>query len=318
MTPIRYERASALHDMYVAAPSLAEAAPEMSTSRSFSFAPLLFLLLAPLSLSLAGVGATTLFLSDTETSTGNTFAAGPLDFTLSAEGLLEGDVGDGEASGFSVTPEITPASNMLPFSYEVSAVLGGDEAFCAALQVTGSAPPLSYSGDASSFFAGPTNDLTPWELSFFVPLGTSINEGATCMVDITYAGYQEGSSLGVMYHDSETLSLLLTYAPTPPVVPALLEIQSFGAPEVLGEEIPSEEPPVELPPETPEEGIPEEGTEGVEGEGTEEMLQETTEEQEEPAQEEIIQEEEETEEPPAEIEETTTEELQEPEETLEA
>lgn len=234
-----------------------------------AFVALLFPLTTTL---LGGSGSTILFFSDSERSVGNLFDAGRLDIALSVEEATEASLGLGEEAGHTVVPVISVPPQTLPFSYTVDAVAGGNSAFCNALQVMGTPPPLSYNGSVNGFSVGTTSDQTPWQLHFFVPDTALLPIGAQCMVTLTYDAFQDGGQEGIEYHDSEHITLLFTFNPAPPAAPlqrsaALNEfmvIPDASTEEVLGtttEEIALPESVVEPEPANEEpviEEIPEE------------------------------------------------------------
>lgn len=203
-------------------------------------------LLFPLTTTLlGGSGSTILFLSDTERSAGNLFDAGRLDISLSVSEATEATIGLGEAAGHTITPVITVPPLTLPFSYTVDAVTGGNPAFCNALQVIGTPPPLSYNGSVNGFSVGTTSDQTPWALHFFVPDGAVISANAQCMITITYDAFQDGGLPGIEYHDEEQITLLLTFSSLSPVAP-LQQFSIFNESMlILDEVVEGPQPPFE-------------------------------------------------------------------------
>ncbi|MGB4076106.1 MAG: signal peptidase I [Minisyncoccia bacterium] len=213
-------------------------------------------LLIPVSIAVANVEATMLYFSDLESSIGNTFAAGPLDFILTPEEALEATIGPGEVAGFALTPTVSPIANILPFSYSIRGVVGGNPAFCSALQLRGFAPPFSYDAPVSALASAPTDDLTPWNILLFVVSGAGITEGAQCEVELVYSAFQYDGAPGIKYHDEERIQILLTYSGAPPVAPLLrtlsLPLEEGPGGQVLGETtLPTEGPPAEEPPPAP-------------------------------------------------------------------
>lgn len=231
-----YVRTSPLEDMFVLR-TIEENTPSIRTLFSERAFLSVLSLLIPLSLFVGNTSTTILYFSDSEASSGNTFAAGPLDISLSPNGLVEGTISEGESGVYSIAPVLSHPLDTLPYSYEVSATVSGNQPFCNALLVDGSAPPLSYSGLANAFSAGPTEDTTPWNLTFSIPDGSLITGGAQCLVHLVYSAYQHNGALLTEYHDEEHVDILLTYVE--PVLPLQLVVPEML--RVLPESFPPEE-----------------------------------------------------------------------------
>ncbi len=172
---------------------------------------LLMIIAVPALLSGGGTGA---YFSDHEQSTGNTFAAGPLDFIVSS--VPTGATLFLNQAGENFTLTVSPVAGSLPFRYKVSAVASGNPAFCAAITAVGAAP-LAYSGPVASLTTSDTDSLTPWSLVLSLPLpATGVVDGQICSLDLTFEGYQEGGVIGTEYHDTE--HVILNLIADPPVV----------------------------------------------------------------------------------------------------
>lgn len=211
-TAVVYERPGPVSDMfvprYVSIASIV--APIRRTPRFFSV--LMLLITAP---TLLYQGSTLSFFSDSEVSTGNTFAAGPLDFTVSPDHpsatLIAGQTGE----TFVMT--LAPGAGSLPFQYKVSGAASGNAAFCAAITASGGAP-LPFSGSAGAISTADTASLSPWSLTLTLPSGApGVVDGQMCILDLTYQGYQEGGIAGTEYHDTE--HVILTLTADPPLIP---------------------------------------------------------------------------------------------------
>lgn len=213
-TAVVYERPGPVSDMFVPrhVSIAAIAAPIRRAPRFFSV--LLLLITVP---TLLYQGSTLSFFSDSETSTGNTFAAGPLDFTVSPDHssaiLVAGQTGE----TFVIT--VAPIAGSLPFQYKVSGATSGNAAFCSAITASGGAP-LPFSGSAGAISTTDTTSLSPWPLTLTLPSGApGVVDGQMCILDLTYQGYQEGGAAGTEYHDTEHVVLTLTADPPPTPLP---------------------------------------------------------------------------------------------------
>jgi hypothetical protein len=213
-----YARTSPMADMFVPHRVAVSLPMRRRTYRASTVAAALLAIIAvPALLTGSSTGA---YFSDLEQSTGDTFAAGPLDFTVSVvppgATLVLGQAGE------TFTLTVTPIAGSLPFRYKVSAVTSGDAAFCSAITASGAAP-LAYNGSASALATGDTNDLTPWSLTLTLPSPSpSVVDGMKCNLDLTYQGYQEGGAVETEYHDTEHVVLNLVADPPqlPPPPPA--------------------------------------------------------------------------------------------------
>ena len=207
-----YERPGPLSDMFVPHQVTVSLPLHKRIYRSpIVVTALLMILAVPVLLVGGGTGA---YFSDHEQSTGNTFAAGPLDFIVSS--VPTGATLFLNQAGENFTLTVSPVAGSLPFRYKVSAVASGNPAFCAAITAVGAAP-LAYSGPVASLTTSDTDSLTPWSLVLSLPLpATGVVDGQICSLDLTFEGYQEGGVIGTEYHDTE--HVILNLIADPPVV----------------------------------------------------------------------------------------------------
>ncbi len=242
-----YERPGPLSDMFV--PHQVEISLPAKKQRVYRspvvVTALLMLIAVP---ALLTGGGTSAYFSDNEQSTGNTFAAGPLDFTVSS--VPTGATLFLDQAGENFTLTVSPIANNLPFRYKVSAAASGNPAFCAAITAIGAAP-LAYSGPAASLTTSDTNDLTPWSLVLSLPLpATGVVDGQLCNLDLTFEGYQEGGAAGTEYHDTE--HVILNLVADPPVIAPQSASVSTPTPTPTPTEIPTPtETPIPTPTPTP-------------------------------------------------------------------
>jgi len=221
---IAYERPGPLSDMFVPRHILMSSSPIVATRRHAPKFLIAFLLLVTMP-ALMYQGSTLSYFNDTEVSTGNTFAAAPLDFTVSPDHssatLIAGQTGE----TFIIT--VAPIAGSLPFQYKIAGATSGNAAFCSAITASGSAP-LPFSGPASSISTGSTASLSPWSLTLTLPSGApGVVDGQMCILDLTYQGYQDGGAVGTEYHDTEHVILTLTADPPivmPSATPSALQI----------------------------------------------------------------------------------------------
>jgi hypothetical protein len=261
-----YSRVSPLDDMYV--PERAEQAPKSGFRRGQFFAALALTL--PAALALANVPGTLLFFADTEGAGGNALTAAPLDFLVDADApmAIALTVGDGEEEGDAFSPFVIPSPGSIGFEYRITVEeTGGNPAFCAALQLFGTPPLFDYVGPLLGLSTATTTEVAPWSLLLYLPEGSGIADGAVCMVELVYSGFQEGGEAGQEFHDEERLALMITAnipEPEAAFAPLLLSAPEEPEEEPVIEDEPKEEevPPAEPPPaeeplvEEPEEPAP--------------------------------------------------------------
>lgn len=218
---IAYERPGPVSDMFVPQ-RISISSIAMPARRAPRFVSALLLLVA--APALLYQGSTLSYFSDREASTGNTFAAGPLDFTVTPDHtsaiLNLGQLGE----TFVLT--VAPVTGSLPFRYKVSGAASGNATFCAAISASSSAP-LPYAGTITAFTTGDTDSLAPWSLVLSLPLpAVGVVDGQICILDLAFEAYQEGGAVGTEYHDTEHVVLTLTADPpviVPPTAPDTLQ-----------------------------------------------------------------------------------------------
>ena len=233
---IVYERPGPLSDMFVPhRVSIAPAPPRVRRAPALISAVLLMFALP----ALAFHGSTGAFFTDEEQSTGNTFAAGPLDITVAADHAEAILMAGGDAETFTIT--LSSGAYILPFKYRVTGFTSGSAVFCNAITASGGAP-LAYDGPAKTLVAGDTSDTAPWQLALTLPAGApGVVDGQKCILDLKYEAYQEGGAPGTEYHDTE--HVLLTLTADPPVAPPpapMMRMMASPSPEALA---PQEEQP---------------------------------------------------------------------------
>lgn len=205
----------------------------------------------PGALLLTHAGFTALTLSDLEQTTGNTFAAGLLDLSLTTASETSAQLQPGEENGHTVIPVLTSSDDNLLFSYGVHAATEGDATFCSVLSVRAVSGPVAYLGPAAALSTGTTTDMTPLELLFFIPANMAVPPSVSCTITLTYTATQEGAAPGTEYHDDEHLVLTFT---TPSPVPLLLAAPLETDATATG--TPSSEPEPNLEEPAPEEAAP--------------------------------------------------------------
>ncbi len=255
-----YERPGPVSDMFVPHQVTVSLPIHKRIYRSpIAVLALLAVIALPVLLSGGGTGA---YFSDHEESTGNTFAAGPLDFAVSSIPTDATLLLDQAGENFTLT--VSPVPGSLPFRYKVSAAASGNPAFCAAITAVG-AGPLVYSGPAASLVTSDTSSLTPWSLTLSLPLpATGVVDGQLCNLDLFFEGYQEGGAVGTEYHDTEHVILNLVagqqvivqqrvVGPTPDVISEVTEPTPTPSPtpEPVVTPTPTPEPTI-IPTPTPE------------------------------------------------------------------
>jgi predicted ribosomally synthesized peptide with SipW-like signal peptide len=242
-----YMRRTAMADMFTV-----ESIPARALEAKVSEAPtrppyfLFTVIMLVASIALSQTSTTSAYFSDLEQSTGNTFAAGSLFFTLAG---TPGDetLGAGDSTAFTYTP--TPGTGSLPFAYTVTASsTGGDPVLCGALTATVSAPPFIYIGLLTALTSGPQIDLTPAVITVGLPgNATGFADGAICNLDIVYSAWQTNGAPGTQYHDVQRVPLTIHASVAAPVAPIVQLLDTPPPPDVPLETIlvATDTPPVE-------------------------------------------------------------------------
>jgi predicted ribosomally synthesized peptide with SipW-like signal peptide len=219
----RYVRKNVMADMFVVE-AVPVRVPEVKVLEKPTRPPyfLLTVMMLIASIALSQTSTTSAYFSDAEQSTGNTFAAAPLFFTLAGT-PGEGTLGAGDSVAFTYTP--TPGAGSLPFAYNVTAsTTGGDPALCGALTAAVSAPPFTYSGLLNALTSGSLSDLTPAVITVALPgSATGFADGAVCNLDIVYTAWQVNGTPGTQYHDVQKVPLTIHAAVSQPVIPPINE-----------------------------------------------------------------------------------------------
>jgi predicted ribosomally synthesized peptide with SipW-like signal peptide len=165
-------------------------------------------------LSVVRADATSAYFSDAEHSNGNAFSAGAIDFTVATSS--EFTLSAGGAQSFSLS--ILPGSTTLPFLYSVTASATGTPALCAALTVDAGAP-LPFNGSLATLQTSNTSSLDTWPLTISLPNASGVADGDTCVVDLTYRGWEQGGAAGTEFHDDEHVFLTIhAHVEAPPVI----------------------------------------------------------------------------------------------------
>jgi predicted ribosomally synthesized peptide with SipW-like signal peptide len=160
------------------------------------------------------ISKTFAYYSDTETSLGNTFQAGTLDFHLKGGDWLPEENAVNLQPGSSVTTTISVIKDgSLDFVYSASTSIdteNSDLQFCNALNLKVElATSTLYNGSLSSLsfspvlISGDRDDLT-----FTLTLSSSYlppEDGASCVFTFIFRGWQENLSFGQGFYDEEEI-----------------------------------------------------------------------------------------------------------------
>lgn len=183
---------------------------------------------------------TVAFFSDMEKSAANVLSAGILGITLSATPTTY-TFGDGAVPDIlssAATPAAIPGS--FPMSLRVTFDdTGGVPALCAALALSATGTPFTYSGSLLSFSAT-TSSFAPFTFDVSLPDDTGLADGDTCTLDIVYRAWAAGTPENTGYTDEKRVPYSFTYH-----APVVL----FSAPLMLLDEStpPTDEPPADPP-----------------------------------------------------------------------
>jgi|GEM_PF-2099425 len=142
------------------------------------------------SFSLAQVGSTVSILNDTETSGGNEYVAGVLDFTLNIS-PFSNDAWTNLTPGTTTARDVDVEPNILsnPFVYYASSTnFVGDRTFCDAINVIATLDEdVMYDGPLTELLSATTTVIDAWNLEF------SNNQNffnSVCQFDIDFNGWQ--------------------------------------------------------------------------------------------------------------------------------
>jgi len=178
--------------------------------KKLSFKNTFLLLIIGLSwLGLSAVGETRASFVDTETSSGNTFTAATLDFSLSSPGNFSSSVTPTQSSSRNIS---VVNNGSLGFQYTVQASnFSGDSALCNALNLDANVDGgvSEYNGVLNSFSTGSIVFGLPEDWVFTVSLTSNDSslQNKTCNFDFVFNGGQIGSS---GFSDQETISNSVT------------------------------------------------------------------------------------------------------------
>jgi len=181
------------------------------------------LVLNALIFSSATIGSTVSYFNDTESSTGNTFTASAIDFTVETDGNSYG-FQDGiidEPDG-AVVQVVSPETGSSPARYELSVEFAnGTQELCNAVIATVS-EPFIYNGPLATLSASGVLFDDPWSLG--LTLGAGVFEpGTFCSINFVYRAYHTDAEGNTGYTDEEKVPLTLTILTPAPVAPEAFE-----------------------------------------------------------------------------------------------
>lgn len=160
------------------------------------------------------------YFSDTETSTGNTFSATTLDFSLrdTSNVVLSSPLLNAAAwiPGSSETKTVrVKKDGLADFKYQLTATrTGGDAGLCTALQVEAKFGGTMYSGGLLGLTITPQTiggaGQDDWNIKVSLSDGFSALKNKTCSFDLTYKSWQTNSDGTWGFSSSKTLSNTIT------------------------------------------------------------------------------------------------------------
>ncbi len=158
---------------------------------------------------LSAVGQTFASFNDTETSSGNTYSAGTLDFRLTKQNA-SGFVGmehDGEIFHASVA---IPESGSMPMQYFVYSTSTSPVCSEFRVRVKQNETEIFY-GPLPDFLSATTTVFGTWKFEFDLPVGAPVSQGDLCQANIIFSAWREeiASPEESGFFDIETLSLNL-------------------------------------------------------------------------------------------------------------
>ena len=165
--------------------------------RSFATRTVAVILMVALNIGgLRAVGTTAAYFNDSETSTGNTYKAGSVDFTLSQTpySLPQTAVSFMSGATASTTIKVIPEASSNPFWYHASSTnFGVDLDFCQTLSLQSFLEGAqNYSGPLSNFISPATTTLDDWRFD----ISTNVNSyNKICTFDFDYNAWQERHNL---------------------------------------------------------------------------------------------------------------------------
>src|SRR3989344_970785 len=173
--------------------------------------------------SFGNIGYTFSYLSDTETSSGNSFLAGLLDFlvNLGNDGTL--NVTMTATSTATIVPLVTPEAGSLPTLYKVTAEqTGGSSVFCNALNASATTSPFIYNGPLLSLLTVATTTSGTWNLGVTLATTTGLTHGDICTIDLVYRGWHPDAPEYTGFTDEERVHIIFTYQATASVFDIVL------------------------------------------------------------------------------------------------
>lgn len=160
---------------------------------------------------IVAIGQTFAYFNDTETSSGNMFAADFLDFALSVS-AYESSIGLGETVSAS---SVVVNSGGMDFQYVLEAeTISGNEDFCNALELEAKLNGVEkYEGALMSLGTIATTSLGTWKFNIELPVDEdSFTNGEKCQFDVVFRGWQTnvGSYGDGGFTDEERMSFTIT------------------------------------------------------------------------------------------------------------
>ena len=161
------------------------------------------------------ISITNAFYNDTESSNGNIFSAGLLDFQLTNNNLnkIIGPEALGEISHASVA---MPESGSLPMQYVLNtsiATTTSNADFCNGLIVEAKDNGITkYLGPLSGLTSATTTNFGTWEFRFDLPPTVSVPHGVKCNASAIFSAWRADTPdpANSGWHDEETLNISFT------------------------------------------------------------------------------------------------------------
>lgn len=166
------------------------------------------------------IGSTLSYFRDVETSIGNLFRAGFLDF-LVADGTYARTIT--ATTTPIIIPMMTPEAGSFPAMYRVTAEqTGGVTALCNALNAVATTSPFIYSGTLLALNTTPTTTTGTWNLGLTLATTTGLTNGDICNADLIYRGWHPTAAENTGFTDEERVHLVITYQATASVFDIVL------------------------------------------------------------------------------------------------
>lgn len=179
---------------------------------SFKFAAII--LTVVLNVGILNIPVTNAYFNDTESSDGNVFITGLLDFILTNNNLIKliGPEALGEISHASVA---MPENGSLPMQYVLNTLIAtttSNSDFCDGLVVEAKKNGLTeYLGSLSGLGGATTTDFGTWEFRFDLPPNVSVPHGAQCNASALFSAWRQDiiNPADSGWHDEEILNISL-------------------------------------------------------------------------------------------------------------